>query len=326
MVHRLLSYQPFLNGRMSTYALSTWSRRHGLPVILCSDNAQQLKSEGIVNFLNSNGIQPVLVPTYSPNTNGIAERAVQTFKRAMEKAGRRNADYEKNLANWLLHYRNTLNSVTKSSPAMMMFNRPTRTLLSLLDPLTNRPDNLDRQLNNGEEKTLRTFQIGERVRIYNVRTDQWYKSYIIGKEGCKVYLVKSMSGNVKRRHVVIVDHLVRAVDLDEWPDSVEPCEPESTHVPWHKPSAGEPEPNQAVPNVNNPEPKTSNIPQPTIDLSLERPKHVAKQPVIELVRQNPSELKHSVIKPKSNTAKPTRVSNRLKTNVKRYNYSKLGGT
>ena len=24
MVHRLLSYQPFLNGRMSTYALSTW--------------------------------------------------------------------------------------------------------------------------------------------------------------------------------------------------------------------------------------------------------------------------------------------------------------
>ena len=111
---------------------------------------------------------------------------------------------------------------------MMMFNRPTITLLSLLDPLTIRPDNLDRQLNNGEEKTLRTFQIGERVRIYNVRTDQWYKGYIIGKEGCKVYLVKSMSGNVERRHV---DHLVRAVDLDEWPDSVEPCEPESTHVP-----------------------------------------------------------------------------------------------
>ena len=50
---------------------------------------------------------------------------------------------------------------------------------------------------------------------------------------------------------------------------------------------------------------------------------MAKQPVIELVRQNPSELKHSVIKPKSNTAKPIRVSNRLKTNVKRYNYSKL---
>ena len=295
---------------------------HGLPVILCSDNAQQLKSEEIVNFLNSNGIQPVLVPTYSPNTNGIAERAVQTFKRAMEKAGRRNADYEKNLANWLLHYRNTPNSVTKESPAMMMFNRPTRTLLSLLDPLTNRPDNLDKQLNNGEEKTLRTFQIGERVRIYNVRTDQWYKGYIKGKEGCKVYLVKSMSGNVERRHV---DHLVRAVDLDEWPDSVEPCEPESTHVPWHKPSAGEPEPNQPVPIVNNPEPKTSNIPQPTIDLSLERSKHVAKQPVIELVRQNPSEQKHSVIKPKSNTAKPIRVSNRLKTNVKRYNYSKLGG-
>ena len=76
---------------------------HGSPVILCSDNAQQLKSEEIVNFLNSNGIQPVLVPTYSPNTNGIAERAVQTFKGAVEKAGRRNADYEKNLANWLLH-------------------------------------------------------------------------------------------------------------------------------------------------------------------------------------------------------------------------------
>ena len=292
---------------------------HGLPVILCSDNAQQLKSEEIVNFLKSNGIQPVLVPTYSPNTNGIAERAVQTFKRAMEKAGRRNVDYEKNLANWLLHYRNTPNSVTKKSPAMMMFNRPTRTLLSLLDPLTNRPDNLDRYLENGEEKTLRTFQIGERVRIYNVRTDQWYKGNIIGKEGCKVYLVKSLSGNVERRHV---DHLVRAVDLDEWPDSVEPCEHENTHVPWHKPSACEPEPDQAVPIINNPEPKTSNIPQPTIDSSLKRPKLVAKQPVVELIRQNPSD---SMFGAKSNAAKSTRVSNRLKTNVERYNYSKLGG-
>ncbi|KAL5267338.1 hypothetical protein ACHWQZ_G004399 [Mnemiopsis leidyi] len=38
---------------------------HGLPVMFCSDNAQQLKSEEIRQFLRNNGIQAVPVPTRS---------------------------------------------------------------------------------------------------------------------------------------------------------------------------------------------------------------------------------------------------------------------
>ena len=226
-----------------------------------------------------------------------------------------NKDYEKNLANWLLHYRNTPNSVTKQTPAMMMFNRPTRTLLSLLDPLTNKQDNLERQSTDDGKKKLRTFQIGEKVRIYNTRTDQWYKGFITGKEGCKVYLVKSLSGIVERRHV---DHLRQAVDLDDWPDqNPEPVESR------HKPISIEHD--QAEPIVIDPEPETHDIPQP-IEPSLERPKLVPKQPVIELVRQNPANMRPSYRDVVANDhAKPTRVSSRQKANVQRFNYSKLGG-
>ena len=94
----------------------------------------------------------------------------------MEKAGRVSSNYEKNLATWLLHYRNTPNSVTKQTPAMMMFNRPTRTLLSLLDPLTNSNEHLNNPYIKEGKEMLRSFQIGEKVRILNVRTDQWYTS------------------------------------------------------------------------------------------------------------------------------------------------------
>ena len=133
------------------------------------------------------------------NTNGIAERAVQTFKKAMEKASRTSNDYEKNLARWLLLYRNTPNSVTNQTPAMMMFNRPTRTLLSLLDPLTNNEDNLKTSLSGeGGKDKVRTFEIGDQVRIRNIRTGQWYRGSVIKKEGCKVYWIKSQFGVVER--------------------------------------------------------------------------------------------------------------------------------
>jgi transposase InsO family protein len=62
--------------------------RWGNPEIFVSDNGPQLVSVEMKQFLESNGIHQVPVPTYSPSSNGKAERAVQTFKVAMKKASR----------------------------------------------------------------------------------------------------------------------------------------------------------------------------------------------------------------------------------------------
>ena len=100
--------------------------RFGLPVSLVSDNGQQFVSEEMKTFLKANGIQHIPVPKYSPQCNGLAEKAVQSFKKAMEQAGRVSADFDLSLQRWLLHYRNTPQCKTKQTPAMMMFSRPTR--------------------------------------------------------------------------------------------------------------------------------------------------------------------------------------------------------
>ena len=305
---------------------------HGLPVMFCSDNGPQLKSEEIRQFLRSNGIQAVPVPTYSPNTNGIAERAVQTFKKAMEKASRTSKDYEKNLARWLLLYRNTPNSVTNQTPAMMMFNRPTRTLLSLLDPLTNNEDNLQTNLyEEGGKDKVRSFDIGDQVRIRNIRTGQWYRGSVIKKEGCKVYWIKSQFGVVERRHV---DHIVRATDLRDDSELEITRDMIDTRVPWHKPIACySREPDQAVPTNNSrssasSSSKSNEIPQPVpVIMSKEL---IAKHPVIEITRSKPTSLTSDttrVVSPDlAVSARPDRVSSRLRSQVSKLNYSKLGGT
>lgn len=57
--------------------------RFGLPSYFSSDNGPQLVSKEMEEFLKANGITRIPIPKYSPNTNGLVERMVQTFKKAM---------------------------------------------------------------------------------------------------------------------------------------------------------------------------------------------------------------------------------------------------
>ena len=59
---------------------------HGLPEMLVTDNGTAFTSREFEVFLQKNGIRHVKSAPYHPVTNGLAERAVQTFKAAMKKA------------------------------------------------------------------------------------------------------------------------------------------------------------------------------------------------------------------------------------------------
>ena len=179
----------------------------GIPFSIVSDNGPQFVSREITDFFRSNGIIHVKVPTYSQSCNGLAERQVQAFKKAMEKAKRDNGDFDTALANWLLHNRNTPRASTNKSPAIMMLGRETRTLLTQVNPLSNRL--LPKESDYVSDSRLRMFQIGDHVRVLNIRHDEWQYGIITGKLGCKVYLILT-NGKIERIHL---DH-IREVNTD----------------------------------------------------------------------------------------------------------------
>ena len=58
--------------------------RFGIPHFIASDNAKEYISEELISWLNLQGCQKIECPLYSPESNGLAERAVQTIKRAIK--------------------------------------------------------------------------------------------------------------------------------------------------------------------------------------------------------------------------------------------------
>ena len=83
---------------------------HGLLETIVSDNATCFRSAEFKVFLSRNGTQHILSASYDPATNGLAERAVQTFKESIKKATQ--GDIETKLSRLLFHYRITPHSTT----------------------------------------------------------------------------------------------------------------------------------------------------------------------------------------------------------------------
>ena len=77
----------------------------GLPEVIVSDNATNFTSEEFECFLKKNGIKHLRTPPYHPASNGLAERAVQTFKGGMKKL--KEGTLETKLARFLFTYRIT---------------------------------------------------------------------------------------------------------------------------------------------------------------------------------------------------------------------------
>ena len=171
---------------------------HGLPKLVCSDNGTQLVSEEIESFYRSNGIEHVRIPPYTPYCNGLAERMVGTFKDHMNKMFACSKDYARNLATWLLTYRNTPHSSTNQCPSTLMFGRPTRTRLSLLYPSRALSGRREQVL--VEQGSFREFKVGDQVYYRDIRKQSWCQGVVERREGSKVYVLNGEGGQV-RKHV-----------------------------------------------------------------------------------------------------------------------------
>ena len=104
---------------------------HGLPSVIVTDNGLSFVSEEFKAFTKSNGVQHVTASPYHPSTNGLVERAVQSFKLEMRKL--QGGSLQSCITRFLFRY-----SITPSpigvSPAESLMGRKLKSCLDLIYP------------------------------------------------------------------------------------------------------------------------------------------------------------------------------------------------
>ena len=109
-------------------ALFSVFTRFGVPKKIVSDNAHEFTSQQFNEWCRANAIEKVECPPYHPQSNGCAERAVQTVKNGIRawKLNISHLPFIQYLQRLLLHYRATFERSNGMTPAQMMFGRSIR--------------------------------------------------------------------------------------------------------------------------------------------------------------------------------------------------------
>ena len=100
--------------------------RFGVPTLLVSDNAKEFVSVQLSHWLQSQGCTQMHSPPYSPRSNGLAERAVQTIKNAIKFYDpSMGCTFKNYLQRLLMHHRNS-STAKGQTPAMKLMKRSIR--------------------------------------------------------------------------------------------------------------------------------------------------------------------------------------------------------
>ena len=174
----------------------------GLPEVVVSDNAANFTSDEFAKFLKLNKVQHVRTPSYHPASNGLVERAVQTFKDGMKKLKTGSVDTK--LARFLFKYRITPQSSTGISPAELMFGRRLRSQLDNLRPdLGKKVQEAQWQQAKGQGARAkeREFVVGDLVYARNYSPGpKWLPGKVIEKVGSRLHTVVLADGRQVRKH------------------------------------------------------------------------------------------------------------------------------
>ena len=198
-----------MNQKSTSTATITALRRifshNGIPVVLVSDNGRSFVSEEFEKFITSQNINHVLTATYSPKSNGICEKFVDTFKSSMKKMYESSKDLDKNLANFLLNYRNTPHSTTKVAPSVAMFNRTLRSRLHQIRP--DDQEKVESFQSQKEQKLIdapavrqRQFQPNEKVWILPTNEKKWQKATVKQRINNSNLYDVNLDGRIVRKH------------------------------------------------------------------------------------------------------------------------------
>ena len=175
--------------------------QHGLPEQLVSDNGAGFTSQEFKDFTQWNGIRHILTSPYHPSSNGLAEKAVQTFKSGLSKLS---GPIEERISTFLFRYRITPHTTTGLSPAELLVGRRLRSQLDLLHPdsLRKASATQDKQRQKALHQSPRNFNINDKVYARNYYgPERWVEARVIKATGPVSYVVETRSGTQLRRHI-----------------------------------------------------------------------------------------------------------------------------
>ena len=170
--------------------------QHGIPETIVTDNGLQFTSSQFQEFCQQNSINHVRSPPYHPQSNGQAERFVDTFKRAMLKARGEGTTYDI-IERFLFVYRTTPHDLLPNfkSPAEMLMGRKLRTVHSAMipKPLAQQRPQL--------QTTWIPHEVGAKVYVRDYRHgfDKWIAREVTKKHGDVMYDVR-VNQDIWARH------------------------------------------------------------------------------------------------------------------------------
>ena len=267
---------------------------HGKPDKLLTDNGPQFASHSFREFANEWRFAHVTTSPYHHRANGMVERANQTVRHMLEKAG---GDRIKTYYA-LLNFRNTPKTPESGSPAQRLFGRRTATKLpasekllkpSIVDPvrvqetLEKNRQTAQRYYNPGS-KALGELRSGDtiRVRVGN----RWRPAKLLPENQQptlpRSYNLQTETGNIWRRNR---HDILRTRERDIFNP-----EPREVHRPVDMDREAQPRQAQAVanpPRPNPPQPRQASPPRPNPPMSPPRHHQPSPPRVLFPVPNNP---------------------------------------
>ena len=156
--------------RATVKILQSMFATHGIPHVMITDNGSVFTRAEFGNFIKGNGITHVTSAPYHPATNRLAERAVQTFKEAMEKMETECGSLDSKVDRFEFRYRLTPHATTGKPSAVLLMERRPRSRLDLMHPDLALKILLKQQRQKQDnDKTCRerTFEVGQHVFVRN---------------------------------------------------------------------------------------------------------------------------------------------------------------
>lgn len=179
--------------------------RHGIPYEIISDNGPPFNSSKMIEFSKNWNFNLVTSSPYCPQSNGMAERAIQTIKKLLKKCQATNSDPYMAL----LNLRSAPNNFGYS-PAQVLMSRRLRCKLPVINERL-KPRTIDskaycKDLTNASKncgKHNKASNINPNKPIYFKRApdDLWYPGSILSSlSQPRSYLVSDTQGRTYRRN------------------------------------------------------------------------------------------------------------------------------